>query len=63
MRENRCDHGNKKDPIRVFRSSGGGFVRLYAHAPAPLARQDHQLVHGEGFIATTIGAADSIRKP
>jgi endoglucanase len=27
------------------------FVCLYAHAPAPLARQDHQLVRGEGVIA------------
>jgi putative aminopeptidase FrvX len=25
-------------------------VRVYAHAPAPLARQDHQLVYGEGAI-------------
>ncbi len=49
--------GKKKDPCGSSRSSGGGLsCAVQAHAPAPLARQDHQLVCGEGVIATTIGA-------
>ena len=49
--------GKKKDPFAGLEvERGRAVVRPYAHAPAPLARQDHQLVRREGVTTTTISA-------
>ena len=45
--------GKEKDPSRVSGGAGRAVVRGQAQAPAPLARQDHQAVCGEGVIAAS----------